>query len=1044
MVQRYDSDEDMPFGLASADFPVSFYDRPQLGLSNLLRGDIDGLTRAMLSPDTLTPAQLQTITSKLLGKKPNPIMKTIVDVATNPLVLLGLVAGLMYPMGTTKVLLNLRKGLLPKSAAMSKNMSGFHGGLMKLRTVPKLFDNFWGLVRETGEFTIEQGQKFNNIYINAGSMNKVQGLAIAARLDGLHKAEHYMVKALQNEPEFVAFFGKKGVPIAANLRGKMSAGMIGTSDKLRAAFTSTWKKITSGPKAWANVEKALENKGYQVGGAVDDFFPRNADWNKYYKTAVRGSNGVEYRRYLQKEVFEKVGKHEIARKGGLFANIDDLIELEKAGYIPAGFNAKVTQPIVNRWTAGASATSGRIWDDIAKLGLSSAGEQVEFVTRMTEYYSKGPGKSLNFVARLGGKKTARETLASMSQSLQNAKFQPVEVLQNELSEIGKVLAVPGQYSLDPWKATQRYINSVASDYVYHGKGYGEKIMNIVRTPGVFRDEPHLESYVMDSLLPHVRGFMSWPQMQRTIADTRNQDKLLGWLKNHPMVKQTLGAEKNKALIDHLSKPRALSMDAIGGKVANWFHISTLGLNLSATSANSMQTFITTINNVGPQGIYRGLKGFGGEKGLFDRASNYMGMIAKGIGKRDAFNKAFPEFVAEMGEWSKTTERLLSGDIAASGMPKLFKAKGVWEKVKGAMMLPFSGTEAGNQLLAFYSGRHQHLFENATKLTSAGRGAIMRDAGKAGGSLALLTQFAGGPLGIPSHIMNMNPMWRQYMHFPMRFMAYLHGSLRMGADPSKLDWGTIGRVMAGSTAMYIAGRNILGMDLSRGLIAGALPIPGYEKSPFYPFPFVPPAASILGEMGKAALTGETHQLGAVASMLFPGGAAFRRAYKSLAPQYADYENPTKDGRIPLYNHDRALVGTLSPLELSLKAIGLRPQSISAEAGAAKWLVSQRDRIRGYRRDYTMALFQNETAKAERINKDFQKVYPELGPLKIKKSDIRALENRREISRLQRIEKGIPTAYRPIFSQIIGGATLARMTEGIEMGGYGGLENFLPPQ
>ena len=93
---------------------------------------------------------------------------------------------------------------------------------------------------------------------------------------------------------------------------------------------------------------------------------------------------------------------------------------------------------------------------------------------------------------------------------------------------------------------------------------------------------------------------------------------------------------------------------------------------------------------------------------------------------------------------------------------------------------------------------------------------------------------------------------------------------------------------------------------------------------------------------------------------------------------------------------------------------------------------------------MALFQNEPGKAEKINKDFQKAYPELGPLQIKKTDITALENRREISRLQRIERGIPTAYRPVFSQIIGEASLARMTEDVQMSNLGGLENYLPQQ
>lgn len=1042
MAQEYDPKEDMPYGLASADFPVTAYDRPQIGFSNILRGDIDGLTRAMLSPDTLTPAQMQTFTKKILGKNPSPALKTIVDVGTNPLVIIGLIAGFMYPMGSTKVLLQIRKGLLPKSAAMGKAVSGFHGALMKLRSVPKLFDAFFDLVRETGEFVIKNGEKANSIFVAGGPMNKVQGYAIAARLDGLHKASHPMVKMLQDTPEYLAFFGKKGVPIAANLQAKMSPAMVSTFGKLRNWYDDMFKTISSDPKVWDRMGKAQAKKGRQLGGKVDDYFSREAHWDKYYNASMQGSDGVKYKNHLKEEVFEKISGHEAARTGGLFANVDELVKMERAGYIPAGFNAQVIQPVLKRQTAEATSTVGQIWDDVVKLGLDAPAEQGEFVSRMTQYYTKGPGKSVNFVARLGSKAKANDTLAAMAQSLQETRFLPQGSLQKELSEVGKVLAVPGQYSLDPWKATQRYVNSIGADYVYHGKGFSKKIMGIVKTPGIFKGEEHLQSYVMDSLLPMVRGHQTWPQFQSILGNTRRKDKLLGWMKNHPMVEKTLGSEKNKVLMDYLAKPSTLSNQAIGGQVASWFHLSTLGLNMSATTANSMQTFITTINNVGPQGIWRGLRGFAGEKGLIERASNYAGMMAKGMSKPEAFRKAFPEFIKEMGDWSKTTERLLSGDIAASGMPKLFKAKGVWEKIKGAMMFPFSTTEAGNQLLAFYSGRHQHLFENATKLATAGRGAIMTNASKAGGSLSLLTQFAGGPLGIPSHIINMNPMWRQYMHFPMRFLSYLHGSLRMGVDPNKLDWGTIGRVMAGSSAASIISRNMLGLDMERGLMVGALPMPGFQKGPFYPFPLVPPAASLIGEMGKAALTGQTGGLEASASMLVPGGVAFRRAYKATAPRYADYQNKTPDGRIPLYNHDKALVGTLRPLELTLKAIGLRPSTISAEAGAAKWLVSQRDRIRGYRRDFTMALFQNETAKAERIQKDFQKVYPELGPLKIKKSDIRALENRREVSRLQRIEKGIPTAYRPIFSQIIGEASLARMTEDIEMGGLGGLEGYIP--
>ena len=224
------------------------------------------------------------------------------------------------------------------------------------------------------------------------------------------------------------------------------------------------------------------------------------------------------------------------------------------------------------------------------------------------------------------------------------------------------------------------------------------------------------------------------------------------------------------------------------------------------------------------------------------------------------------------------------------------------------------------------------------------------------------------------------------------------------------------------------------------MTGALPLPLYEKAPFYPWPLVPPVAQIGGAAVKSIASGDTSGLSDVAALLIPGGIAARRAYKSLAPKYADYKNPTPDGRVALYNNDGSLIGTLSPMELTLRSMGLRPSSVAAEQGAAKWLVSQRDRIRQYRRDYTMALFENDTSKAERINREFQKVYPELGALQIKKSDIKALENRREMSRLQRIERGIPTAYRPIFSSVIGEASLAKMTEGIQMGGMGALEPY----
>ena len=1035
--------KDTPYGIASVDFPVTFYDRPELAFASLLRGDVDGMTRSMLSPDSLSPSQMQDVAGLLTkGKKTSPVMKTILEISTNPLVILGLIASLRYPIGSTKTLLALREGLLPKAAAMGKMTSGLHGALMNLRTVPKAFDTLWGLGRETERFITRHGSKASDLFKNAQAvkpLSKAEGALVAARLDGLHDAEHYMVKALRDTPEYASFMGGRNVPIAPGLQANMDKRLLSLSDKLKGWYKGVWGDLYSNPATRANMETAAAKKGIQLGEEVSHYFPHQGQYNKYYQASLRGATGVEYRKYLSAEYGKRLGKQNIQRLGGMFIDRDSLLLLEESGAVKKGFVQSVVDPTLRRWSDDASSTASKIWGGVSKSGLNAAEQRVEFVSQMTEHYTKGAGKKLNFVGRMGDTKRARDTLDAMAGALQDAQLQGGDALRREFGEIGATLGAPASYGLDVWKTTERYVNSVAADYAYHATGLGKQMQGVLQTPGIFKNAPHLESYVVDGLLPHVMGYNTYPQMQRILSDATRKMKLVDWVGKHPMVRETLGGNHTDALLDWVKKPGSLSGQSLGGQVANWFHLSTLGMNLSATSANSMQTFLTTINNVGPGGIWRGLNGFGNEAGLLSRANKYMGMVAGRTKTNKAFNSAFPEFVEEMGEWSKTTERLLSGDIAKSGYEQLFKAKGVWDKVKGGMMAPFSTTEAGNQLLSFYSGRNQHLFKNATRMAEAGMG---REASKVGGSLALLTQFAGGPLGIPKSIMNMNPMWRQYMHFPMRYLGYLHGSLRMGTDPSKMDWGVIGRSLAGSTAAYIAARNLAGVDLSRGLMVGAMPIPQSERAVFSPWPMVPPAVSVIGEAAKSLLTGDARGLGYTAAMAVPGGVAMRRAYKSLSPRYADYKAPNPDGTIPLYNADQSLVGSLTPMQLSLRAIGLKSSGVSAEAAAAKWMLSQRDRIREYRRKYTQAIFDNEPVEAEKINAAFQGAYPELGPINLKKSDIRSIRDRRQMSRIQRISKGMSRSYRPIFDQVLADASLGQITQGINIPGIEEMYGQLP--
>ena len=126
------------------DFPISVYERPMYAMSNLfMRGDVDAATRAIFQPDTLSPDEMKTITSRILGKNPSPLAKTVVDVATNPLVIMGLIGGfLLYPaVGKdvlAKVFLNMRKGV-PETGLAGRVVGGAFTRLRQTRQSEKVF-----------------------------------------------------------------------------------------------------------------------------------------------------------------------------------------------------------------------------------------------------------------------------------------------------------------------------------------------------------------------------------------------------------------------------------------------------------------------------------------------------------------------------------------------------------------------------------------------------------------------------------------------------------------------------------------------------------------------------------------------------------------------------------------------------------------------------------------------------------------------------------------------------------------------------------------
>jgi hypothetical protein len=482
-----------------------------------------------------------------------------------------------------------------------------------------------------------------------------------------------------------------------------------------------------------------------------------------------------------------------------------------------------------------------------------------------------------------------------------------------------------------------------------------------------------------------------------------------WLARDPVAQKYIPKGARDWMLQYFGNARgALSPTTVGSAISHYFYLSSLGLNIGSASKNVMQNFITTAAMLGPD---KAMKGFGVVTGRMGKFATLAGKE----GAEEAMKKVFPEYVEMIGTDPDLASQLLSDNLLASTRPAFTGAKTATEKIKGGMMLPFAASEKFNRLWSFYTG-----------LDAAKKSGLALDQAKVfGRDLVQRTQFPGGPLGIPSGLLNIPSPLRQFAHFPLRYGSFLHDSMSFGEDPTRASLGTIGRALAISAGMYEVGKGMLGTDLSGGLMLGALPSPSFEGQPFYPFPLVPPAVGMVGSVVQGIHTGDYDKLKQASAMMVPAGLALRRASKALSPKYAKYNEKTPDGKIPLFNDKGTLIGSYSPWQLTKKAIGLTDIDQQGEQQMAGWLLAQRDRIREYRSKYLDELANNNISGAQTINDQFKKQYPQLGEMQVRKSDIRAVTNRRQVSRLHRIVKGIPSEYRPLFQKVVGDASFASM-------------------
>lgn len=977
------------------------FDSPGLAIHNLTRLDPEGAVYSFLNTDQLSPEQRGLGQTGLIREEDGPFTRVLKTVG--PIVGIGLVLSHAYPVATAKGLLRFSsrakdygKRLLPVAHL--------------LQSPRRIFEktNFLRLLERVVDDTHSFKEKITGVWSEGlldyeARVGKAPGfrqqVAAAVHLDGLGDADNrvwqavramtrrdlYREKYAHLSKDKLAEFVKHRVDeaieqavdrvgVVANAEVLRSAAPQELIDSGRKAVTETYKEMLKG----GNLRRIAEARGMhdmELGERVRDI-QRHLTAEQLFQQAE--AMGIELPLFRPADAKKVVGEGAGYYRRYLQKVRDALTREEVFKYVDHYYPhiaerspEEMTQQVMSLWEMTPAA----------RRAVQTGEKAVSPISRQAE-------RRLNRMIP-----SARDLESFLPDAFTPETYQAL----NRLSKTGKY----HEYSLRLVPALQNYTHGMAKMYGWTARGWGRHLKGEVETKMLQAARTTLAGKLRYDLarnvyLPIAMGklgpgeslaALGWGSLKKSTFDFFQNPKT--W-KVLGMGNEAQGQKMAGWFTEKLQSPRFLDLTFknAGAKLAGYMYYSTLGLNPVSAGMNLMQNLMTTPGVVEPKYVVQGFNRAAGQM------KKFIDLYAKG-GRtlEQAFLEAIPEFAQIGGEIDTFS---IVARSAAGG-----KALSKVEQAKQALMGMFSYSERFNRLWAYHAG--------TTKAVAEG---LPDAAHRVGMEVMKLTQFPGGPLGTSALTARWWPPFRQFLHFPMRTAeSFLH-------DP-----GTAGRMMAAGGAVYGAGR-LAGVDLSSGLLFGALPAPMSEDQPFYPLPIQPPIVGVAGAVLSDLYSGSFEQTRKNLPLLVPAGTALARASTFIAPglaekigrPYADYQNPLPDGRVPVYTANGELRGYESPMGMFARSIGWRSLTGDPEADLSRYLLAQRDKIRSVHRDYVESLARNDFTRAKAINEDYKRQF-NLGDLVVKDTDIRAVHLRHDVARIERVLETMSPEARMQYGQYI---------------------------
>jgi len=969
----------------------SVMNRPSLALANALYGDVGASGRALLDPYSLSAKESKDLIDRMeLDDGPfSAILKTV----TNPFVLIGTIMAMRYPVPLLKNL-NVFSSKVTKAASR-------YGVLSRLKGFSNIYKDRPEILSAFGD-ALAGAHKYKEKYL----LKAYEAVTDYERVSGkvFGPRQQFILQSKMKKLDEYTKYGKKKLWSPLNksaIDTEYDTHLHGLNKKFRAIYDESYMELLESPEHRGILESVLGEK-------------ERAKFLKSYK-----SKGLEGKEISFKDIWSKLPSDERQRLQG-----KGILGIYEKDYLPDILARDMMTK--DEWKSINVALTGTE-GNFAQKQMAAIKDPLPGSVRAKKYHLLPDPRDLERFPDLVDQKGLQKLkdLMGYDHFMQTGQYQQGAKIR------GPLVGSPGfEREVLPlarmrfYETYETYANGMANLSGWTLNGAGKKLTAAVQAMKV--SDPGRAKLLQDVYIPIARGKLTQRQMMAAQQWGATKARVYDSLKES-WVKDLIPDSAQKWIKDALLSDRGpFSLIGTSGGAAGWLYLGTLGMNAGSASLNLLQNALTTVPLIGATATMQGMGR------VFSRSRKYFNLRGAKKSHEKALELAFPEFAEAGLSHSPVIDEALSSafkyswDEGVLKLPNRF-SKG-FDRTKRAMMSMFTATESFNRLVAFegalWKGAREGWKKGSSELLVAAKDVVAK------------TQFLAGPENIPSILVDKNPLLRQYMTFPTKMLEFVTDtamSVGSGAQAGFMgkNWGTLGRAMAASGVLYEGGRS-LGMDFSEGLLTGSLPVPRAGR-PFSPIPLVPPALSLAGA-GVEAIMGDPKNLKYALPMLVPGGLAASRAMpfipgmgesagKTLGRRYADYNSPTPDGKYPVYSSKGSLIGYFNRKQILAEASGITGRNnFSTEAEYVQWGIKNRDRIREYRRNYVDALAKNNEKEARSIKKEYENAYQV--PLILKESDIRAMQMRRDVPRLEKLLSTLPKELRPQFAAMIQTALLAQ--------------------